>query len=230
MYNYNLEGKLPYGRYIMILNKLSAIATSKNSVRELFLTNDNFLKVSMDYKKMLLTSNIDLDTIIINLSYEDLYYFLRVYSINMELIANAMNKSKEYLKNLELCNKKESQNNIKDKKSVAVKLPDNKINDMINRGKIALVCVLNFEKLDITLIDNSEESYQPFMNLTINNIYLVLKQDNSFESTFSFILSSYNYIACVWEPTIEKTIIKLNNKNENERGEKKIIQKLRLML
>jgi hypothetical protein len=175
----------------------------------------------MDYKKMLLTSSIDLDTIIINLSYEDLYYFLRVYSINMELIANAMNKSKEYLKNLELCNKKESQNNIKDKKSVAVKLPDNKINDMINRGKIALVCVLNFEKLDITLIDNSEESYQPFMNLTINNIYLVLKQDNSFESTFSFILSSYNYIACVWEPTIEKTIIKLNNKYENERGEKK---------
>ena len=78
MYNCNLEGKLPYGRYIMILNKLSAIATSKNSVRELFLTNDNFLKVSMDYKKMLLTSNIDLDTIKINLSYEDLYYFLRV--------------------------------------------------------------------------------------------------------------------------------------------------------
>ena len=124
-----------------------------------------------------------------------------------------MNKSKEYLKNLEICVKKESKNIINNKQNNAKKLPDNK-----TFKDIVISSYLNFEKLDITLIDNSEGSYQPFMNLAINKIYLVLNKDNTIESTFSVILSSYNYIACIWEPTIEKTLVKLNNKYEKNEG------------
>ena len=82
---------------------------------------------------------------------------------------------------------------------------------MTKTGKIVYTATLNFEKMDITLIDNSKGSYHPFMNIICNKIYLILNPNNSIESSFDFILFSYNYIACIWEPTIEKTTIKLTN-------------------
>ena len=76
---------------------------------------------------------------------------------------------------------------------------------------------LNFEKFDLTLIDNSKGSYQPFMNIIYNKTYLVLNPDKSIEASFTFHLFSYNYIACIWEPTIEKTIIKFSS-SYSEKG------------
>ena len=49
------------------------------------------------------------------------------------------------------------------------------------------------------------------MNCINNKIFMVLNPDNTIESNFNFTLYSYNYIACIWEPTIEKTIIRISN-------------------
>jgi len=81
----------------------------------------------------------------------------------------------------------------------------------IDDGKIVFSGELNFEKLDISLIDNSKGSYHPFMNFIFDKMLIVLNPDNTLESSFNFVLFSYNYIACIWEPTIDKTTIKFSN-------------------
>ena len=217
LYNFNSEKELPYGTYMIVLSQLSANISSKNNIRELFLTSDNFLNIKIDFSKDILSLNILMDIITINLSYRDLLSFLRVYSLYMKTYKIGLEKREEYLKNLEL-NKKihfEPENKIKKEKI------DNKINtpgDSINKlNKIVISGDYNLERINITLIDNSKGSFHPFMAININKAYGIINPDQSIDSSFSFQLFSYNYISCVWEPTIEKTIIKYNIifKNEN---------------
>ena len=205
------------------LNQISSNIVSKKNIRELFSTSNGFFSFKINYSEELLSSNITMDNITINLSYRDLLSFLRVYTINMKKIKTALKKSEEYLKNLEL-NKKiqndKNNNNINKGKEKVVVIKNNvnknkntgtPSNLMTKTGKIVYTAILNFEKMDITLIDNSKGSYHPFMNMICNKIYLILNPNNSIESSFDFVLFSYNYIACIWEPTIEKTTIKFTN-------------------
>ena len=223
IYNCGAEGKLPYGNYMISLNQISSNIVSKKNIRELFSTSNGFFSFKINYSEELLSSNITMDNITINLSYRDLLSFLRVYTINMKKIKTALKKSEEYLKNLEL-NKKiqnDKNNNDMNKEKDKVVIIKNNVNKnkntgtpsnlMTKTGKIVYTAILNFEKMDITLIDNSKGSYHPFMNMICNKIYLILNPNNSIESSFDFVLFSYNYIACIWEPTIEKTTIKFTN-------------------
>jgi hypothetical protein len=204
------------------LNQISSNIISKKNIRELFSTSNGFFSFKINYSEELFASNITMDNITINLTYRDLLSFLRVYTINMKKFKNALKKSEEYLKNLELnknIQKDKNKNNInKGNENLAIKNNVNKIksqgtpNDFMTKtGKIVYTATLNFEKMDITLIDNSKGSYHPFMNMICNKIYLILNPNKSIESSFDFALFSYNYIACIWEPTIEKTTIKFTN-------------------
>ena len=85
----------------------------------------------------------------------------------------------------------------------------NYIEEIIEK-KILFSGSFHFENFIITLIDNSSGSYYPFAKLELNSINLDCKQDNTISSDFSILLQSYNYISCVWEPTIEKTSILYN--------------------
>ena len=215
IYNCCSEGILPYGSYVMTLGKISANIISNNYFRELFFTTDDFLNIKIDLNNTIFSSNIIMDILTINLSYRDLLSFLRVYSINLQLFKTAMDKGKDYLKNAEFNNKVNEKNSINNLNKIK-KIPNKKVNGITpgflhNKKNLVFTGELNFEKLDITLIENSEGSYHPFMNFVINRIYSILNPDNKIESTFSFLLSSYNYISCIWEPTIEKTVIKLSN-------------------
>ena len=211
IYNCNSDGKIPYGDYMIRLSKMSAKITSKNNIRELFFTSSNFLLFKINLSLELCSSNIIMETLTINLSYRDLLSFLRAYSINMKKFNNTLKKNEEYLKNLELNKNKEinekNQNKIKRNDYTKTKTGT----PFPNKKTISFTGEFNFEKLDITLIDNSKGSYHPFMNIINDKVYVVLNPDNIIESSFNFSLFSYNYIACIWEPTIEKTSIKINN-------------------
>ena len=214
IYNCNLDGKIPYGSYMITLSKMSAKIASKNNIRDIFFTSDNFLLFKIDYSSELFSSNIILDTLTINLSYRDLLSFLRVYTINMKKYNNITKKSEEYLKNLELNKTKKISNNNNQNKIKSNNYKQTKTGTPTgnnNKNKLCFTGDFNFEKLDITLIDNSKGSYHPFMNIINDKIYLVLNPNNFIETTFNLSLFSYNYIACLWEPTIEKTSIKANN-------------------
>ena len=165
-----------------------------------------------------------MDILKINLSYRDLLSFLRAYSLNMKILKIGLKKSEEYLKNLELNKKiqekKDKQNKENNKQSLVNKTNNNTPNGFTQKdNKIIYIGEFNFEKLDITLIDNSKGSFHPFMNIILDKILVVLNPNKSIESSFSFFLFSYNYISCVWEPTIEKTSIKLNKIIKNEKTE-----------
>ena len=202
IYNCSINGKLPYGNYMISLNQISANIVSKSSIRELFFTNNQFFSLKINFSEEIFSANIIMDTVTINLTYRDILSFLRVYTINFKKIKNAMKKGEEYLKNLEL-NKNEIL--MSSKGNNIIPITQTKKGDLVFTGEF------NFEKFYITLIDNSKGSYHPFINIIIDKIYLVLNPGYSLESSFSFILLSYNYISCIWEPTIEKTSIKFNN-------------------
>ena len=80
-----------------------------------------------------------------------------------------------------------------------------KKNDKILAGKITLT-----KSINLILIDDSKGTYQPFLNFVLEKFSLDFDPDKTFISQFYFILSSYNYIACVWEPVVEKLLIKSN--------------------
>ena len=215
---YTGNKSLPYGNYLINLYQLSSKIVVKNNIRELFFTSYYFLQIKITFLEELFSAIIDMDKLTINLSYRDLISFLRAYLINFRMLDNAIKKGENFLKNKDQ-GKQDEIISIKKEKSENKKMNNNINNKNSNSStptgfinkKLVFSGELNFEKLDITLIDNSKGSYHPFLNIINNKIYLVLNPDKSIETSFSFQLFSYNYIACIWEPTIENTIIKFSN-------------------
>ena len=211
------NGELPFGNYSINLNQLYTEISSNNKIRKLFYTENDFLSVQINYSEEIFSSNINMSILKINLSYRELISFYRAYLINMKMIDSANKKKEYYLKNLELIkikkeNLKNDKNNIVKDKNILNYLSKN--NNTISTGE------LHFKILDITLIDDSKKSYHPFMNIINENIKLILNPDKSLETSFSLILYSYNYIACVWEPTIEKIDIKYDETLKKEKDKK----------
>ena len=212
---YTGNKNIPFGNYNIKLNQISAKISGKNNIRELFFTKNDFLQINMTFTAELLSAIIEMKDLTINLSYRDLVSFLRVYLMNFKMFDDEIKKGEEFLKNKEQ-NKKI--NNKNDNKFEIIKTNNNNLNNeesstpkpFISK-KLVFTGELTFKKLDITLIDNSKMGYHPFMNIINNNIYLLLNPDKSIETSFSFQLLSYNYIACVWEPTVENTVIKFSN-------------------
>ena len=67
---------------------------------------------------------------------------------------------------------------------------------------------INLSNLDIVLIDNSTGSYYPFINISLSDFYIQIPNNSSLEMNVFLAVNSFNYIACIWEPSIEKTLIK----------------------
>ena len=196
--NYNnMNSNFPYGNYEMFFDKIFANIIHKNNTRKLFKTGEKFLEIKLNYFEELISSNITIRDLLINLSYRDFVSFLRAYQFYLKLINISINRPKNLKIELD-----------KEKKIVpnSGQTPDSNSKDK-NR---VLAGELIFNNINITLIDDSKGSYQPFLNFTFENITLNYDPDNSFSSIFLFRLSSYNYIACVWEPVIEKLPIKTN--------------------
>ena len=215
------ENETPYGTYKILLNQLYANIDSNNYIRKLFSTDNDFLSITINYNEAIFSSNIIMNILKINLSYSDLISFLRVYLLNKKMISNANKKKEDYKKNLEtIIIQKEKENTFYKTKDM-----ESQKNDLLNiiykkAEKIVFTGEAKFKKLDITLIDDSKESYHPFMNIINEEINIFLEPDKTIESSFWLNLYSYNYISCVWEPTIEKTQIKYNELHQKEKGSK----------
>ena len=70
----------------MLLDKISSEIILKNNTRKLFKTGDNFVIINLDYYEDLISSNISIGEVMINLSYRDFVSFLRAYQMNLRLI------------------------------------------------------------------------------------------------------------------------------------------------
>ena len=216
------NGELPFGNYSINLNRLYTNIASNKNIRKLFYTENDFLSIKINYTEEIFSSNINMSILKINLSYRELISFLRAYLINMKMFDNTNKKKDNFLKNMELIKiQKENENKYSNNDN-----KDNKINNKIGLNYLAkndkriFTGEIKFKLLDITLIDDSKRSYHPFMNIINKNIKLILNPDKSFEATFSFILYSYNYISCIWEPTIEKVNIKFEQAFQKENAKK----------
>ena len=214
---------LPYGNYIINLNQLTAKINMENNTREVFYTSEQFLQIKLTFIEELFSAIVEMDKLIINLSYLDLISFYRAYLLNFKILNDSIKIGEEFLNSKE--KRKINNNEIKNINKGTNKINNHIINSKTktpgsyNNIKLSFSGEFNFEKLEITLIDNTKGSYHPFMNIINNKIYLVLNPDNSIEASFSFQFFSYNYIACVWEPTIENTKIKFNNSYSKQRNE-----------
>ena len=221
IYRCDSNGEIPYGNYMISLNNVSTNIASSNNLRYLFSTGKDFLRIKIKFSEKLFSSNILMDDLIINLSYTDILSFFKTFSLNMKLYKLSLEKSGEYLKNLELIKQIKGNKNIEKKTDIKENSKITPNNFMKKTNDIIYVGDFNFKKLDIILIDNSKGSYHPFMNFIIKEINFVLNPDKSFESIISIYLFSYNYISCIWEPTLEKTIVEINNSINNSTKEKK---------
>ena len=199
---YTSNKGLPYGSYMFTVNRISSKINSKNYFRDIFFTNNDFLQIKLILTEELFSANILLDQLTIKLSYMDLVSFYAAYILNFKMLEESMKRGDALLNNKNQGNK----NNNNDLNKIEQVTP----NEFFWK-KMLFTGELNFEKFDLTFIDNSKGSYQPFMNMINNKIYLVFNPDKSLEASFSFLLFSYNYLACIWEPTIEKTMIKFTS-------------------
>ena len=225
IYRCDSNGEIPYGNYMISLNNISTNIASSNNLRYLFSTDKDFLRIKIKFSENLFSSIILMDDLIINLSYTDILSFLKAYSLNFKLYKLSLEKSGEYLKNLELIKQNKINENIEKKTDIKENSKITPNNFMKRKNEISYAGDFTFKKLDIILIDNSKGSYHPFMNIIIKEINFVLNPDMSFESILSLCLFSYNYISCIWEPTLEKTLVEINNKSKHEKtGQNRIMK------
>ena len=212
LYNSFDDGLFPYGNFFITLNTLSTTLISKLQSRKLFYTKSDFLYIQITNSKLRAKFEVRIGFLIINLSYSDIISFLRAYFLNETFFNDeAALSNDKFLKNLEECNKRynlndNANNNIQSDSGKIIPL-EYTIKEY--NGKF------NFEKLDITLIDNSTGSYYPFMNLILSETKLIYGK-KILDASLSLILNSYNYISRVWEPTIEKVHFTLKYLEQND--------------
>ena len=211
LYNSFDDGLFPYGNIFITLNTMSTTLISELQSRKLFYTKNDFLYIQITNSKLKAKFDVRIGYLIINLSYSDIISFLRAYFLNETFFNDeAALSNDKFLKNLEECNKmnfdSNNSNNIQTESGKIIPL-EYKLKEY--SGK------LNFQKLDITLIDNSTGSYYPFMNLILSENKLVYNK-KILDSSLCLILNSYNYISRVWEPTIEKVHFNLKYLEQND--------------
>ena len=205
LFNSVNNSKFPNGMFSVTLSSISSIISSNNITRKLFYTKNEFLSVKIVLKEKNLNLMVALHTLIINIAYTDITTFLRVYYLNKVLIENEKKKL-NYNKSNNSNNINNNMDNIPKHHNYFKRL----ISGELIEKSIKFSGNFNFESFNITLIDNSSGSYYPFAKLNLNKINLQCDPNNKINSYFSLLLSSYNYISCVWEPTIEYVFIQFN--------------------
>ena len=200
LYNSVNNSKFPTGNFEIKLYSISAIVNSDNNTRQLFYTNNNFLSIKANYDGKNIYLELGLNSLIINLSYTDITTFLKAFYLNKILI--------NYDKKIR--NNNSNNNNILNNNQNNQNYFHRLISEEILKKSISFKGNFFFQNFNITLIDNSSGSYYPYAKLGINRIDLNVNPDKTIMSYFSLFLSSYNYISCVWEPTIENIFVQLN--------------------
>ena len=190
----------PYGNLCIQCDSMKSQLIYKGNRRNLFYTKNYFLFSNISINKTEIKFNIMFGEFIINLAYSDILSFVKTFQLNKFFYSQEKRLEdktllKEYYIEINSDNSSKSLDklikNPKDKKN------NKNILKNIIKGEFSLT------KIDITLIENSTETYYPFMNLILNHINIILENQDKLEASLEILLNSYNYISCVWEPTIE---------------------------
>ena len=215
--------KLPFGEYCIQINSIISEFVSGVNKRKLFHTKNYFLIFKLQITKDSININTQIQSLLINLSYFDVMSFLKAYQLNYFYYKNEKRiENNEFIqkKNEELILKIQSENSIKLNDNDIKKTNKNDLNTdfvfLSNKKKekdstIKISGDINFTELDIVLIDNSTGSYYPFLNLSLTEIMTHITNTNQIDIKLSLSLNSFNYIACIWEPTIEILLLKIMN-------------------
>ena len=183
------------------LGFLSASITTENNTRKFFYTKNEFLLINcIIQEKVVIDINILLGNLIINLSYKDIISFFKFYLLNDILIKNTKKIAKIQSNQKYDSISRSSFNSIL-----------SSVNTIVDTKNVTSIQIhFYFTKIDITLIDDSFGSYQPFVSMNINKISANYTSDkNEVETAFYLLLNSYNYISCQWEPVIENVFTKI---------------------
>ena len=178
------------------LGYISSSIISENHSKSLFYTKNEFMQI----KFIIIDENINIEiylgTLIINLSYQDIICILNAYLLNKKLIESINNLSQIEPK-------------YKERKSIF-----QTVGTLVqNKKAFNIKSKLIFAKFDFILVDNSYGSYQPFLSGALSKISINY-QEEILDCNFNILLSSYNYISCIWEPIFENIFIKLNFENQ----------------
>ena len=189
--DFSQKGQYPINANIK-LGSISAFIISEKKSRELFNSKKEFINLNFGINGKIIDIVLNMGIFSINISYKDIISFLRAYLFNKLLIE-----------------KSNSLKNIQSQSKIRNSLLNLDGTNIENKNSSIISAKLHFSKIDFKLIDNSFESYQPFLNGNINEIELNYSHAKKVECNFKLLLSSYNYIACKWEPIIENLLIKL---------------------
>ena len=187
--------------------KLQLITNNKNNndknIREILFTDEkkNIININTVIEENSFNIFGEINIINMIILYTDIISILKAYQLNKFFlkIENRINDEKFFFKSNNFNNNNNNFNNN-----------NNNIFQIQNLKKIK--GEINFNKLEITLIENSTNSYFPFMNLILSKLNFIINENFYIQSVFDFNLNSYNYLARCWEPMIENVNIILNLK------------------
>ena len=212
LFNSLNDSVFPIGIFKVDLYSISSIISYNNIKRKFFYTINKFLSVEFNLDKNNLNSQVNLDTLNINLAYTDIILILHIYYLNSFLIEEKMKILYPNNNNINY-----NDNNLVDN---IISFYFHYLKKFINQQIIDKIILFSgaftFENFNITLIDNSTGSYYPFIQLKLENINLICDTDNKINAYFFMQLNSYNYKALVWEPSIEKFYMRFKHREYND--------------
>ncbi len=184
---------------------------------------DNFdfkyeYKIKMDYNpenKFFSTNleNIDLSKMAVKASYRDLVLYIKLGDFYYHLLDEKYVQMIDYLHNYD----KQKKNFEKENEKKEIKLKEKELKKNVNispnkeiKEKKETVFKREFSNngIQLILIDDHSNTFYPFLCFSIIEINIkteIQSEINNLNSSLIFKVLSYNYLAGVWEPLIEKT-------------------------
>ena len=186
----NVKGeKFPFGKFFTQISIIESKFETINRKRDFFKTLQDFMVLSIELppNKSLLRFSVDLGEFFVNLAYSDFISLLKSFELN-----------KFYIEKERRADLMTFLHSIFD---------ENLIDESQDKSpKMEIEGQFQWNRMDITLIDNSEQNFYPFMKIIFDTIDTTITR-NFFQGSLKLMVNSFNYIARVWEPNIESTLI-----------------------
>ena len=169
-----------------------------NKYNKLLYSTNKFLNIKINNADRENSFFITIDSLYSNISFEDIYYFHRSYTQIMS-----------YLKENNIC--LVNTNNNKNE-------GNGSLDELTNKAQNSIELKIN--KLNLKIVDNYNKNYFPLIETNVNHISVIKDSNNRIDASFYLEIFSYNYIAVVWEPLIEKTCIRFMSIDKIEKKSK----------
>lgn len=186
----NVKGeKFPFGKFFTQISIIESKFETYNRKRDFFKTLQDFMVLSIELPphQSLLRFSVDLGEFFVNLAYSDFISLLKSFELN-----------KFYIEKERRADLMTFLHSIFDETLID--------ESQDKKPKMEIEGQFQWNRMDITLIDNSDKNFYPFMKIIFDTIDTTITR-NFFQGSLKLMVNSFNYIARVWEPNIESTLI-----------------------